>query len=250
VDVAEHLSALRQHGQEVVGIVGRSDADTPVPTCPGWRLRDLAQHLGGVHRWAAWHVAGPSTRPMPEETEIVVMRSWPAADHALAAWLGDGLHALVTTLESAPPDVACWSFLPAPSPLAFWARRQAHETAIHCADAQSAAGAITPVDPAFAADGIDELLHGFFARKGRLRAASTVTLHIHAVDHDGEWMVRIGPDGTVTTHEHGRADCAVRGTASDLYHLLWNRRSADGLEVFGNRSVLQLWQERARVTWS
>jgi uncharacterized protein (TIGR03083 family) len=177
---------------------------------------------------------------MPEETEASVMRSWPDGDDDLAAWLGDGLQALAATLESAPHDVACWSFLPAPSPLAFWARRQAHETAIHCADAQSAGGAITAVDPAFAADGIEELLHGFLAPKGRLRAESTVTLHIHAVDHHGEWLVRIGPDRTVTTRKHARADCAVRGTASDLYHLLWNRRSADGLEVFGDRSVLRL----------
>lgn len=35
--------------------------------------------------------------------------------------------------------VDCWTFLDAPSPLAFWARRQAHETAIHRADAQLAA---------------------------------------------------------------------------------------------------------------
>ena len=37
----------------------------------------------------------------------------------------------------------CFAFLPAPSPLAFWARRQAHETGIHRADVESAGFACT-----------------------------------------------------------------------------------------------------------
>jgi hypothetical protein len=35
-----------------------------VPTCPGWTLLDLAQHLGAVHReWAAIVSAGPAAAP-------------------------------------------------------------------------------------------------------------------------------------------------------------------------------------------
>lgn len=37
-------------------------------------------------------------------------------------------HELV--LESAPADVAAFTFLPAPTPLAIWARRQASEIAM------------------------------------------------------------------------------------------------------------------------
>ena len=58
--------------------------------------------------------------------------------------------------------VAAPTFLPAPSPLAMWARRQAHETSIHRCYAESATGATTGFDPTFAADGIDELLYGFY----------------------------------------------------------------------------------------
>jgi hypothetical protein len=64
-----------------------------------------------------------------------------------------------------------------------------------------------------------------------------VAEHLSALRQHGQQVVGIV----------GRSDA---DTASDLYHLLWNRCSADGLEVFGDRSVLQLWQERARVTWS
>ena len=42
-----------------------------------------------------------------------------------------------------------------------WARRQAHETAIHRYDAESASGDVNGFDLDFAVDGIDEILVGF-----------------------------------------------------------------------------------------
>lgn len=42
--------------------------------------------------------------------------------------------------------------VPATSPRAFWARRQAHETAIHRADAESALATVPEWNAAFAAD--------------------------------------------------------------------------------------------------
>ena len=33
-------------------------ADAPVPTCPGWTVRDLLAHQGMVHRWATAVVRG------------------------------------------------------------------------------------------------------------------------------------------------------------------------------------------------
>jgi len=47
-------------------------------------------------------------------------------------------------LSAAPPDLRCWTFLPAPSPLAMWARRQAHETTVHRVDAELAAASVAP----------------------------------------------------------------------------------------------------------
>jgi uncharacterized protein (TIGR03083 family) len=73
-------------------------------------------------------------------------------DDVLVEWFVAGHAALVQALRDADPDLACWTFLPAPSPLAFWARRQAHETGIHRVDAESPADSITPFPPAFAAD--------------------------------------------------------------------------------------------------
>ena len=68
------------------------------------------------------------------------MGSWPP-DAELAAGSRQGCAALADALAAAPADLECWTFLRAPSPLAMWARRQAHETAIHRVDAELAAGA-------------------------------------------------------------------------------------------------------------
>jgi MDMPI C-terminal domain len=40
---------------------------------------------------------------------------------------------------------------------------------------------------------------------------------------------------------------AVRGTASDLLLLLWNRVSADRFEVFGDAELLEWWRAAVKV---
>lgn len=63
----------------------------------------------------------------------------------------EGLAALVASLRAAADDLAVFTFLPSPTPRYFWARRQAHETAIDRADAQAAAGGdVTAFNPDFA----------------------------------------------------------------------------------------------------
>src|SRR2546421_64206 len=145
-------------------------------------------------------------------------------------------------------DAAARAGLAAPSPLAFWARRQAHETAIHRADADSATGPIPGYPADFAVDGVDELLCAFMTRSGgRLRSGTPVRLHVHATDADAHWTVHIGPGTVHTERTSGDADCHLRASASDLYLALWNRRGTDDLDVTGDRGVLDLWRTRATV---
>lgn len=252
MDVSELIAALRREGEMLAAAAADLDLDAGIPGCPDWRLRDLLRHIGGVHRWATAHVAQRLTQPMAAEDEEALFAQAPD-DAALLDCFRAGHATLVRALTEAEPDLACWSFLPAPSPLAFWARRQAHETGIHRADVESAAGSISAFPPDFAADGIDELLYGFAARPHRkLRADPPRTLSLHAADAGRDWLVRIGPervevrDGAAAD----RRDCTVRGTASDLYLLLWNRRSPDGLDVAGDATLLDLWRQGLRVRWS
>jgi uncharacterized protein (TIGR03083 family) len=173
-------------------------------------------------------------------------------DAGLLDWFREGHASLVHTLETADPDTECWSFLPAPSPVAFWARRQAHETGIHRADAESPGGPdrITPFPRDFAVDGIEEFLFGFLGRTGaKERLHQSHTLHLRASDAGLDWLVTVGEKAEARRGD-GQADCTVGGPASDLHLLLWNRRNPDGLEVQGDPSVLTSWRNTVQVHWS
>ncbi len=252
MQVTEHIDALEREGKRLVSVARASNLDLPVPTCPGWRLADLLAHIGFVHHWAASYVSHGWTEMVPEKDEPEVFGTAPGPA-LLVGWAEEGHAGLVEALRGAPVDLRCWTFLPAPSPLAFWARRQAHETAVHRADAELArAGAVTPFEPAFAADGIDELLFGFLARRKRRgdEGAPEGSLVLEATDFAASWTVRIGAEGvTALEGDHG-GDLSVRATASDLYLFAWNRRGVQGLEVSGNRDVVKRWQESARVRWA
>jgi len=219
MDVAAHIGELRRNGELLAAAVDADGLDRPIPCCPGWQVRDLLQHIGMVHRWAAANVksgamATRGTRgtgaPMTDDEMRHAVGPFPA-DALLTGWFREGHAALVETLMSADPAVQCWTFMAAPTPLAFWARRQAHETAIHRVDAESVGQAITPVPAEFAADGIDELLTGFAPRaRRRLRADPPRTLAVHATDvsaaaEGADWVVRVGPEGAKTARRAERA---------------------------------------------
>jgi Mycothiol maleylpyruvate isomerase N-terminal domain len=105
-----------------------SGLDAPVPSCPGWAMRDLLAHIGFVHRWVAGYVQNGRTEMVDEPDEAGVLAAAPP-DYELLPWVAEGHASPVSALLSAPADLRCWTFLSAPSPLAFRARRQAHETA-------------------------------------------------------------------------------------------------------------------------
>jgi len=240
------VDALAAQGARLATVASEAGLEAAVPTCPGWTVRDVLAHVGGVHRWAAAHVAGARSEPLSSEERRAAFHAPP--DGSLLDWYAAGHTALVAVLRDAGPERPCWSFLPGPTGSAFWARRQVHETAIHRADVESATGTRTSIDGWLAADGIDELVRGFFSRpQSRLRADPAVTLAIRCVDVPGEWTVRAGPDASSGSLGASAADCIVTALANDCYELLWNRRDAAGLAVDGDATVLDTWRSLARV---
>lgn len=245
MEIERHVQAIQEHGAALADAAERAGLDAKVPTCPEWRVRDLVGHQGQVHRWAATYVASAHTDTGVELESI-------PADDELLAWFRAGHARLVAAIKAAPADLECWSFLPAPTPLAFWARRQAHETTIHRADAESATGKQLDVDAALAVDGIDELLLGFYNRKrGRLVTDPALTLGIRVTDAqpDDAWTMVIRPDGRDVTRGSASGDCVVSGSASDVYQLLWNRRDRGVVDVEGDATILDLWQQKAPISW-
>src|ERR1700749_2866632 len=189
MEIAEHVNALRREGEWLADGAERAGLDPSVPPCAPWQVKDLLRHTGYVHRWAARHINECPDQIIdgPSEEEIL---GGGADDASLLAWFRDGHAALLQTLATADPAVACPTFMDAPSPLAFWARRQAHETAIHRADADSASGLRPGCDPEFAADGIDERITGFGQRrKYRPSADHPGAMRVRATDTGHAWYV-------------------------------------------------------------
>jgi uncharacterized protein (TIGR03083 family) len=247
----DHLAALEAAGRALRDAAAKAGLDARVPTCPAWDVRGLVAHQGMVHRWAAANLRGERDH----RTGASLAEATAAPD--LLAWFDAGHRALVATIRAAPEDVRAMTFLnDAPAPRRFWARRQAHETTIHSADAVAAVLSRPPsaadltIGPAVAADGIDELLCGFITRgRGKLTSAEPVTAVVTTDDTGHAWTLRIGPDSLTTTPGAvDRPDAVLAGTAAQLYLGLWNR--GDEIRASGDDGLLDRWRREVRVRWS
>ena len=246
------LAADRYHAEitgstaALAGLAGQADLGLPVPSCPGWTLRQLITHVGRAQRWAA-----EITRT--RSAEFIPFRSVPDGrlpdDPAQRpGWLRDGAARLIASVSEAG-DAAVWA-LGRQRPAGFWARRMAHETAVHRADAEIAIGGPPVIAPDMAADGIDEWLTELSAPAGGepdMRAAALPagqSLHIHVAGlPGGEWLVRHGGDGITVRREHGRATVALRGPAPALLLVLLRRLPPGdpAVQVLGDQQVLSGW---------
>jgi len=265
VQVEEHISALERDGAVLADAAATAGLTAEVPPCPGWQAGDLLRHLAYVHSWAATHVREQREKLIDEASEADILSGGPP-DGELFASYRDGHADLVRTLRVADPGVKCATFLPAPSPLAFWARRQAHETAIHRFDAQLAAArakatatdtaTATPspldaFDPGFADDGVDELVMGFAAGRRYTPNSTEQTLAIKATDTAGRWHIRIADGRRRVERGDHPADCVLKGPAAGLYALLWNRADSGAAQVAakGDPGILDIWGASVRVRW-
>jgi MDMPI C-terminal domain/Mycothiol maleylpyruvate isomerase N-terminal domain len=174
-------------------------------------------------------------------------------------WTRAGLAELLATLDEAAgvrdPDtpVKTWA---GDQPPIFWPRRMAIETAVHRWDAQAAAAEGRPIGTDLALAAVDEMFEVVLPWRGTGELGTEnegKTMHLHATDvagsagGEGEWLVTLGTDGLTVAHTHAKGDVAVRGTASDLLLLLWNRVPADRCEVFGDAHLLEEWRVTVKV---
>ena len=246
------FTELRACTAELARIID-GDLDRPVPTCPGWTFRQLATHVGRGHRWAAQIVATRAAGPIPMRE--VADGKFPEDPAQHATWLNASASQVIEAVTGAGGDLV-WTFV-GMRPASFWARRRAHEAAVHLADAQLAAGRDVDLAPDVAADGVDERLAIIAAgTEGTTDAARAQarelrgdgqSLHFHATDPGlsgtGEWLVTRTPSGVTVQHGHGKADVAVRGPAARLLLVVTRRLppSDPAIEVLGERALLTHW---------
>jgi uncharacterized protein (TIGR03083 family) len=168
------------------------------------------------------------------------------------AWLRAGAARIADAVREAGSDLV-WSFT-GPVPAGFWIRRMAHETLVHRADAQLAAGAEPEpvIETEIAADAIDEWLTLLTGGLGNSDEPAKVlpagaALHIHATDDGlggrGEWMIRHGAGGLSVEPGHGKGDAALTGPAASLLLVLMRRRpvSDPAVAVYGDSAVVDGW---------
>lgn len=246
-DAATYIGAVAEHGRALADAAERVDLAASVPDCPGWTVRSVLEHTTMVHRWAARHLQEGQAAPLTSSPTP----SMP--DEDLRRYYREGHASLVDALTEAPDDLEAMRFLHDPPPArVFWARRQAHETAIHRSDVDVAAGTPPTFDPDFATDGIDELVMGFLPRrKSRLVSSPPCTLGIRATDTGRSWHLTIGPESRhVRRADVAGADCVISGPAAGLYPFLWNRTVAVPPTIYGDARIHELWRAKAHVTWS
>jgi uncharacterized protein (TIGR03083 family) len=247
----DYYAAIQARTGTLAAIVDRTDPALQIPACPGWTLRNLATHVGRAQRWAAEITAARSATFI--DFAAVPDGRLPAEQAARGPWLVAGAGRLIAALLEAGEDDV-WAFNRT-APASFWARRMAHETTVHCADAQLAAGDEVCIEPELAADAIDEWLTTMSGplpmRQDRRLDALPLgrSLHVHATDAAlggaGEWLVRHASQGGIQVLSgHAKADVALAGPAAEVLLVLLRRRPVSGtVNVFGDRSLLDRWLE-------
>lgn len=225
--------AVIRSESEAFLVAARAGLDVDVPTCPGWQLRDLVAHLGGVYDFHGRHLIRGTDDPPTGD------RTVPEGDDAdLLLWFTDRLDRLLLNLGHLPPDAPAWNFARhTPQVVAFWPRRMALETAVHRWDAQLAHHDAHGFDLAVAVDGIDEVLTVMRpARLHRTPLEVAGVVAIRLTDSEATWRLRLTPDAIAPSSDP--PDAVLEGTATAVLLWLWGRVPLTSLSLDGDESLV------------
>jgi uncharacterized protein (TIGR03083 family) len=240
------IAALRADGPALQGAVTETGPGAAVPSCPGWTVADLVEHLTVLLRWVRETAPRGVTDKPADRVTPVPRPDWPDAL--------DGLHRELTgtieTLDALDPDLPAWTWPAQARKATFWQRRMAHEISVHRWDAETAAGRPTTIETKLAADGVNEVLDTWLPA-GRRTGPSDLhgVVHLTATDASYEWFVRLRGAGVAlldtgtildTDDHHPRAEAS--GTASDLLLTLMGRLSTEVLTVNGDPRLISALQ--------
>jgi uncharacterized protein (TIGR03083 family) len=245
------LGHLRADTARFVHVLRDADPAARVPSCPDWDAADLLWHLGEV-QWF-W---GTVVAERLQSVDGLEPPPRPAAYDALATFLEEQCDRLVAALASTDPE----------EPVYMWAedrtagyvrRRQAHEALVHRLDAELTTGAVTPLDPALASDGVEEaldIMYGGCPPWGLFTPSGT-QVEVRAEDTGLRVAVALGrftgtdpatgtaydePDLSVRAADPAAPPAAVlSGRAEDLDAWLWHRRDGSVLQVDGDRAAYE-----------
>lgn len=237
MDYDEHVAAVDGEIAGIVDAVALGPIDAMVPTCPGWMVADLVEHVGlftGFWTHVLCEGTGRPKTPFPEMPEGGAIGDWYAQL---------GAH-MVDELRASSADQPVWTWVPDRQNAAFAARRCANELAVHRFDVQSARGVQEPIDAALAEDGIEEILvmiEAFAADGGPAGRGRGETLFLQGTDRNVEWLLRLTPAGLEVEQGPAHGVLELRGAVSDLELVLYQRPAVGSVERVGDEAVLDAW---------
>ncbi len=199
----DYTAAIAEHS---AGFAAAADGnlDAEVRCCPGWTVADLVAHLTEVH-WFWATIADERLSEPPEESR----RPARAPRDQLIGQFRTGADRLVRVLAAADPADRAWTWAPAQQDIAFIARHQVQEAAVHHWDAADAAGRAVAIAAPVAADAVDEFLTfsvSSDADPAEARPALNGRFALRCTDADAAWTIS---DGGCSRHR--RAPAGRRG---------------------------------------
>ena len=223
------------------------DHQVVIPHIQNWTASNVIIHVGLVFSFV----------------DQSIRQGAPVGQRGVAAWANDPINqpdtselgpwfqsvadALDDAIWTHQPDDQVWTSSQRMDTAQFWMRRMTQEAVMHRWDIEAAHGDSQPIDAELAVDGIDEFYDFFIAERLPEAFSGEGSVHLHATDAEGEWMITRKNDGITVEKMHGKGDVAARGSASDLLLFVWNRKLHTALETFGNTELLDEHQRLLQI---
>lgn len=241
MDQRDYCDALENEIDRFAVVLETASLDASVPGCPDWSVRDLALHLGTVHRWAENLVSNLAPhRRSPTSMDLVL-------EPVNSSWIREGGAQLLATLRAGNPSEPMWTW-GADQHMGWWSRRQLHETLVHRMDLEAACGANSHAPTVIAADAIDEFLVNLkcaevFSPQVRELRGSGEVLQIVAADAKRSWSIQFQEDGFELTADVTPGEAALSGPAVELLLVLYRRLPLDAtsVTVTGKQEIADFW---------
>jgi uncharacterized protein (TIGR03083 family) len=239
VEYAELIEHVRQDESRLAAAAqGNLSLSNDVPSCPGWTVRDLVRHLAEVyeHKIECTRL-NRAPDPWPP--------AWPS-DRDPIEWLDDAHGRLQEMFERSRPSTPSATWWPPDQTVGFWARRMAHETAVHRVDAELATGMAAPtVEPDLAVDGIDEILDLMLAGDWSEEPhAESTGQRVAVATAGGTWLITLEPASVTVSRGGDRSDARIEGDPSSVLLWLWGRAPDERIERSGDLDAIRVLRSR------
>jgi uncharacterized protein (TIGR03083 family) len=248
----DYLAFIDSESARFTDMLTHADPAGTVPSCPDWSAADLLWHLTEV-QWFWGSIVGRELHDPADAESDKPQR--PASYEELLGLQLEATERLLTALGSGDDGDPVWTWLDDDQTRGFVRRRQAHEVLIHRLDAEQLVGAVTPLDEALAADGVDEALRIMFGGTPAWaefhRQAGPVA--VLCTDTGARWSTEVGrlvgtspssgaqiDELSLHVHDGRTADpvAQIAGRAEAVDAWLWGRLPAAAVDMSGDPAAL------------